>query len=176
MATTDLLLVKPVDNLGNEGEQVKVRAGFARNYLLPRGIGIPVTRANRKQIEVLRARAEVRRKQELEVANAFAAKLAAVKVAIAVKTGPGGKVFGAVTAQDLVTRLKAEGIELEKKQISLHSPARSLGQHTTRVRLHPDVTVDFEFEIVSENPIEDASADEQPKKERTEEQTSEKQA
>ena len=160
MATTNLLLVKPVDNLGNEGEQVKVRAGFARNYLLPRGIGIPVTRANRKQIEVLRASAEVRRKQELEVANALAAKITSVKVAIAVKTGPGGKVFGAVTAQDIANRLKDEGIALDKKQIFLHSPARSLGQHKTRIRLHQDVVVDFEFEIVSENPIEEAPAEE----------------
>jgi len=163
MATTNLLLVKPVDNLGSEGEQVKVRSGFARNYLMPRGIAIPVTRANRKQIEVLHARAEVRRKQELEVANADAAKLAAMKVAIAVKTGPGGKVFGAVTAQDLVNRIKEEGMTLEKKQVFLHTPVRSLGKHQTRIRLHQDVTVDFEFEVVSENPIEEAPAEE-PKK------------
>jgi large subunit ribosomal protein L9 len=164
MATTNLLLVKPVDNLGSEGEQVKVRAGFARNYLLPRGIAIPVTRANRKQIEVLRARAEVRRKQELEVANATAAKLATIKVAIAVKTGPGGKLFGAVTAQDLVNRIKEEGLPLEKKQVYLHTPVRTLGKHTTRIRLHPDVTVDFEFEVVSENPIEEAPVAEEQKK------------
>jgi large subunit ribosomal protein L9 len=163
MATTDLLLIKPVDNLGNEGQQVKVRAGFARNYLLPHGIGIPVTRANRKQVEVLRARAEVRRQQELEVANATAAKLAAIKVAIAVKTGPGGKVFGAVTAQDLVNRIKEDGLTLEKKNVYLHTPVRSLGKHTTRIRLHQDVTVDFEFEVVSENPIEEAPAEEDKK-------------
>jgi large subunit ribosomal protein L9 len=163
MANTNLLLVKPVDNLGNEGEQVKVRAGFARNYLLPRGIAIPVTRANRKQIEVLKARSEARRKLELEAANEQATKLAAIKVAIAVKTGPGGKVFGAVTATDLIARIKEEGIALEKKQVSLHSPVRSLGKHTTRVRLHADVVVDFEFEVVSENPIEEAVAEEAPK-------------
>jgi len=163
MAKTHLLLVKPVDNLGNEGEQVKVRAGFARNYLLPRGIAIPVTRANRKQIEVLKARSEARRKLELEAANEKAAKLAAVKVAIAVKTGPGGKVFGAVTATDLIARIKEEGIALEKKQVSLHTPVRSLGKHTTRIRLHADVVVDFEFEVVSENPIEEAVAEEAPK-------------
>ena len=169
MATTDLLLIKPVDNVGNEGEQVKVRAGFARNYLLPRGIGIPVTKANRKQIEVLRARSEARRQLELEAANQISAKLAGIKVAIAVKTGPGGKVFGSVTAQDLVARIKEEGIVLEKKQISLHTPARTLGKHTTRIRLHADVVVDFEFEIVSENPIEEVAAEEQPKPQQTEE-------
>jgi large subunit ribosomal protein L9 len=156
MANTSLLLVKPVDNLGSEGEQVKVRAGFARNYLLPRGIAIPVTRANRKQIEVLHARAEVRRKQELEVANADATKLAAIKIAIAVKTGPGGKLFGAVTVPDLISRIKEAGLTLEKKQVSLHAPVRSLGKHQARIRLHADVTVEFEFEVVSENPIEQA--------------------
>ncbi len=156
MATTDILLLKPVENLGNEGEQVSVRAGFARNYLLPHGIAIPLTKANRKQVEVLRARSEARRKAELEGAKALATKLEAVKVAIAVKTGPGGKVFGSVTATDLIARIKEDGIELDKKQVSLHTPARALGKHTTRIRLHPEVSVDFEFEIVSENPIEDS--------------------
>lgn len=180
MATSNLLLVKPVDNLGNEGEQVKVRAGYARNYLMPRGFGIPVTRANRKQVEVLRARAEVRRQKELEGANQIAAKLATFKIAIAVKTGPGGKVFGSVTAADLIARIKEEGIALEKKQIQLHSPIRSLGKQTTRVRLHQDVVVDFEFEIVSENPIiedeseapakEEAKAEESAKEEKPQQQ------
>ncbi|MFA5258260.1 MAG: 50S ribosomal protein L9 [Opitutales bacterium] len=159
MATTDLLLLKPVENLGNEGEQVNVRAGFARNYLLPHGIAILVTKSNRKQIEALRARSEARRKAELDGAKEIAAKLEAIKVAIAVKTGPGGKVFGSVTAQDLLARIKEEGVELEKRQISLHTPAHTLGKHTTRIRLHSEVSIEFEFEIVSENPIEDASAD-----------------
>ena len=163
MATSNLLLVKPVDNLGNEGEQVKVRAGFARNFLLPRGIAIPVTRANRKQVEVLKARSEARRKLELEAANEKATKLAAIKVAIAVKTGPGGKVFGSVTSVDLIAKIKEGGIELEKKQVSLYTPIRSLGKHTTRIRLHQHVTVDFEFEVVSENPIEEPVAEEAPK-------------
>jgi large subunit ribosomal protein L9 len=159
MANTDLLLLKPVENLGNEGEQVTVRAGYARNYLLPLGIGIPVTKANRKQIEVLRARGEARRAAELDAAKARAEKLQGISVAIAVKTGPGGKVFGAVTAQDLIDRLKQEGIELEKRQVSLHTPARTLGKHTTRVRLHAEVVVEYSFEIVSENPIEEVPAE-----------------
>ena len=157
MATTQLLLIKPVEDLGHEGEQVTVKAGYARNYLLPRGIAIPVTRANKKQMEVLRARSEARLRSELESAQAKAAKLESIKVALAVKTGPGGKVFGAVTAQDLINRLAEEGVELEKKQISLHTPARSLGKHSTRVRLHAEVVVDYEFEIVSENPIEESA-------------------
>lgn len=160
MATTDLLLIEPVENLGDEGEQVNVRSGYARNYLLPKKIAIPVTRANRRQIEVLKARGEARRLKELEGSKALAEKLGSLSIAIAVKTGPGGKVFGSVTAQDLIARIKEEGVALDKKQVSLHTPARTLGKHTTHIRLHPEVSVDFEFEIVSENPIEETTAPE----------------
>jgi len=155
MATTELLLLKPIEDLGNEGDQVSVKSGYARNYLLPHNLAVPVTRANKKQIEVLQARRDERLRKELEGANELKGKIEKVSVAIAVKTGPGGKVFGAVTAQNLIERLAEDGIELDKKQVSLHTPAKSLGKHTTRIRLHPEVSVDFEFEIVSENPIEE---------------------
>jgi large subunit ribosomal protein L9 len=162
MATTELLLLKPVENLGNEGETVSVRAGYARNFLLPHGIAIPVTRANRKQIEVLRARSDARRQAELEAANLVGEKLKSINIAIAVKTGPGGKVFGAVTAADLISRLGEEGVKLEKRQVSLHTPAHTLGKHITRIRLHKEIVVDFEFEIVSENPIEEVAVEAAP--------------
>lgn len=155
MANAELLLLQPVEELGNEGDTVTVRAGYARNYLLPRGLAIPVTRANRKQIEALKDRSEKRRATELESAQAIAAKLEPINIAFAVKTGPGGKMFGAVTAQDLIGRLAEEGVSLDKKQVSLYTPVKSLGKHTTRIRLHPEVQVEFEFEVVSENPIEE---------------------
>ena len=119
------------------------------------GLAIPVTRSNRKQIEALRTRAEKRLQSELEGAQALAKKLEGLSIVFAVKTGPGGKMFGAVTSQDLVAKIAEHGVELEKKQISLYTPVKSLGKHTNRIRLHPDVSVDFEFEVVSENPIEE---------------------
>ena len=155
MANAELLLLKPVENLGIEGDTVSVKSGYARNYLLPRGMAIPVTRANRKQIEALRDRAEKRQASELESAQALAEKLEAIQIVFAVKTGPGGKMFGSVTAQDLIDRIKEHGIDLDKKQVSLYTPVKSLGKHTTRIRLHPEVSVQFEFEVVSENPIEE---------------------
>ncbi|MEX0332501.1 MAG: 50S ribosomal protein L9 [Puniceicoccaceae bacterium] len=159
MANAELLLLQPVENLGNEGDTITVKTGYARNFLLPRGLAIPVTRANRKQIESLKDRAEKRRAAELESAQQVAAKLETIKIVFAVKTGPGGKMFGAVTAQDLVTRIAEEGVELDKKQVSLYTPVKSLGKHSTRVRLHEDVTLDFEFEVVSENPIEEGEGE-----------------
>jgi large subunit ribosomal protein L9 len=156
MAYSEVLLVKPVDGLGGEGDQVKVRAGYARNYLLPRSIAVPVTAANRKQVEALKQRRAVRETQELNDANAIAAKLAKTSLAFAVKTGEGGKMFGAITATDIHEKLTAAGFNLDKKRIHLHTPVKTLGQHTVKVKLHSDVSVDVNFDVVSENPIETA--------------------
>jgi large subunit ribosomal protein L9 len=159
MAHAELLLLQQVENLGDEGDTITVKSGYARNFLLPRGLAIPVTRANRKQIESLRTRAEKRREDELAGAQAIAKQLEGINVVFAVQTGPGGKMFGAVTAQDLISRIAEQGVELEKKQVNLYTPVKSLGKHTTRVRLHPEVSVDFEFEVVSENPIEEEESE-----------------
>jgi large subunit ribosomal protein L9 len=154
MANTEVLLIKPVEHLGGEGEQVKVKSGFARNYLLPQKLAVPVNQSNRRQIEALRKAREQRETKELDAAQALAAKIGGAHVAIAVKTGEGGRMFGAVTAADLQGRLQEEGIEIDRKRIGLYTPIKSLGRHTTRIKLHPEVVVDFEFDIVSENAIE----------------------
>ncbi|MEX0320789.1 MAG: 50S ribosomal protein L9 [Puniceicoccaceae bacterium] len=155
MPNAELLLLKPVEDLGNEGDTVTVKTGYARNYLLPRGLAVPLTRSNRKQIEALKERAAKRAQDELEAAQATATKLEAIQIVFAVKTGPGGKMFGSVTAQELIDRIGENGVELEKKQVNLYTPVKSLGKHVTKVKLHAEVTVEFEFEVVSENPIEE---------------------
>ena len=153
MANSEILLVKPVDGLGGEGDQVKVRAGYARNYLLPRGIAVPLTGANRKQVEALKKRRALREAEELSGARELAGRLEKVALAFAVKTGEGGKMFGAVTAADIHDKLTAAGITLEKRRIHLHTPVKTLGKHTVKVKLHADVTVELNFDVVSENPI-----------------------
>ena len=147
-------MVKPVENLGGEGEQVKVKAGYARNFLLPQGLAIPLTASNRKQVESLRKRREERESKELAASQQIAGRIQKTHVAIAVKTGEGGKMFGAVTAQDLYDRLTEAGIEVDRKRIQIHTPIKSLGRHSTRIRLHEDVVIDFEFDVVSENVVE----------------------
>jgi len=156
MALSEILLVKPVENLGGEGDQVKVRAGYARNYLLPRGIAVPLTTANRKQVEALKKRRAEREAQELGGAQELAKKLEKKSLAFAVKTGEGGKMFGAITANDIHEKLAADGLEIDKKRIHLHTPVKTLGQHTVKIKLHADVTVELNFDVVSENPIEAA--------------------
>ena len=153
MANSELLLIKPVDGLGSEGEQVKVKTGYARNFLLPKKLAVPVTRANRKQIEALQAAREDRLAKEKSAAQVLSEKLQKVHIAIAVKTGPEGKLFGSVTVADIQKRLEEEGIVLDRKKLSMPAPVKSLGQQTISIRLHPDLKIDLEFEVVSENPI-----------------------
>lgn len=153
MSHTEILLIKPVEGLGAEGDQVKVRNGYARNYLLPRKIAVAITASNRKQVESLKQRRAVREAQELDGAKALAAKLEAANIAIAVKTGEGGKLFGSVTANDVFEKLVAAGIEIEKKRIHLGAPVKTLGKHEASIKLHAEVTVALSFDVVSENPI-----------------------
>ncbi len=161
MANNQVLLLKPINGLGAEGDTVTVRAGYARNFLLPRKLALPVTQANKKQVEALLKAREDREKKELDEARALGEKVAATSIAIAVKTGEGGKMFGAVTANDLIERLKEEGIELNKKQLGLPAPIKTLGSHSAAVKLHPDVSVEVNFEVVSENPIDEGAEEEE---------------
>ena len=122
MATTVVLLVQPVEGLGGEGDQVKVRAGYARNYLLPLGIAVPLTSANRKQVESLKRRRAEREMSELNGAQELGKKLEKTSLAFAVKTGEGGRMFGAITSQDIYDKLVASGMEIDKKKIQLFTP------------------------------------------------------
>jgi len=174
MAYSEILLLKPVDGLGAEGDQVRVRAGYARNFLLPRSIAAPVTKANRKQVESLKKRRAERELKEVDNAKELAKKLEKTSIAFAVKTGEGGRMFGAITSNDLYDKLVQSGIEIDKKRIHLFTPVKTLGKHEVKIKLHADVTVDLSFDVVSENPIvpvaEEAPAPERKfeRRERTE--------
>ena len=168
MAYREVLLVKPVEELGGEGDQVRVRAGYARNFLLPRGIAMPLTTANRKQVEALKKRRAEREQTELTGAQELSKKLEKTSLAFAVKTGEGGRMFGAITAQDVHEKLTAAGFTLEKKRIQLFTPVKTLGKHTVKVKLHADVSVELAFDVVSENPIEPAAIEPAPEVQYTE--------
>ncbi len=159
MAHQSILLTKPVENLGGEGDKVSVRAGYARNFLFPRKLAIPATRSNERQVEALQKRRAEREAKEVGHARELAEKIEAMHPAFAVKTGEGGKMFGAITAGDLHEKLRENGIEVDKKKVSLYNPVKSLGGHSTRIRLHPEVSVDLKFEVVSENPIEEEASE-----------------
>ena len=158
MANHEVLLLKPVDGLGAEGDQVKVRAGYARNFLLPQGMAMPLTQSNRKRVDALKKARALREAKELDGAQALAKQIEKTSIAIAVKTGEGGKLFGAVTVNDIHEKLTAAGITLEKRRIHLGSPIKTLGKHEVKIKLHADVSVELSFDVVSENPIEPAAS------------------
>ncbi|MDR0418450.1 MAG: 50S ribosomal protein L9 [Puniceicoccales bacterium] len=149
MATADILLLQKVDHLGYEGDEVTVRAGYARNYLLPKRLAIPVTRSNRKQIDALRIRRAEREAKELQEAKELAEKIRVLIITFSVKTGERGKMFGAVTANDLVHKFAEHGIAVDRKKIHL-DPVKHIGQCTAKIKLHREITIDFVFDVVSE--------------------------
>lgn len=161
MANSQVLLLQPIDGLGAEGDTVTVRAGYARNYLLPLRQALPITQANKKYVDSLLKAREEREQKEIETARELGEKIKNLHIAIAVKTGQGGKMFGSVTAGDLMGRLQEEGIELVKKQLGLPQPIKELGSHLVPIKLHRDLEVELKFEVVSENPIEEEAASEE---------------
>ena len=148
MATANVLLIKPIPGLGAEGDEAKVKAGYARNYLVPQKLAVPLTAANRKQIESLKAAKAAREQSEVEAAEELKGKLEAIHIAVQVRAGEEGKLFGAVTAQDLYEHIQKEGIELDRKKIQLQAPIKTLGKHSTQIKLHSEVVFEFEFEVV----------------------------
>lgn len=156
MPQTEVLLVEHIDNLGSEGDVVKVRPGFARNFLLPRGKAVPLNHANKKRLDALKVSRAARESENLQKAQEIANKLADTTVAVAVKTGAGGKLFGSVTANQLLEKLEEKGFKLDKRHFSNFKPVKELGPIPVSISLHKEVSVEIKLEVVSENPIEEA--------------------
>lgn len=155
MPNTEILLVEPVENLGSEGDIVKVRPGYARNYLFPQEKALPLNQANKKRLDALKVARAAREAEEIQGAQEIASKLNDVSIAVAVKTGSGGKLFGSVTAQHLLEKLDEKGFKLDKKHLVKFVPIKELGQTEVTCQLHKDITAQFKVEVVSENPIEE---------------------
>ena len=156
MATTEILLVQHIHNLGSEGDVVKVRPGYARNYLLPQKKAVPLNLANKKRLDALKVARAARETEELQKSQEIASKLKEAKIAVAVKTGAGGKLFGSVTINHILEKLSEKGFTIDKKHIKCFCPIKKLGISKVTVSLHNDVDAEIEVEVVSENPIEDS--------------------
>ncbi|MDR1413450.1 MAG: 50S ribosomal protein L9 [Puniceicoccales bacterium] len=153
MATTEVLLLKYIKNLGSEGDQIKVRAGYARNYLFPNELALPLTYTNKKQIEALQRAREIREKHDLGQAQTLADQLSHTSLAIVVKTGENGRMFGAVTAKEICDHFAQKGVSVDKKKIHLNAPIKEVGRHKILVKLHADVSLELQIDVVSENPM-----------------------
>ena len=114
MSTTEILLVEHIQNLGAEGDVVKVKPGYARNFLIPQKKAVPLNMANKKRLDALKVARAARETEELQNSQDIANKLKETSVAVAVKTGAGGKLFGSVTANHILEKLNEKGFILEK--------------------------------------------------------------
>jgi large subunit ribosomal protein L9 len=146
----EVILREHVDNLGRRGEVVKVAAGYARNYLLPRKLALAVTETNKRQIERERAAAEARDLEEQAQAEAFSQRLSQTEVEIARRVGENQTLYGSVTSADIAQVLLAKGFEIDKRKIQLPDPIKSLGEVTVPVRVHRDVTAQVKVKVVPE--------------------------
>lgn len=144
----EIILKEDIEKLGKAGDVVEVKPGFARNYLLPRKLAVESSAANLKLIEVDKKKAQKRISEELKGAEELAKKLSALSCSIPVKVGDDDKVFGSVTSADIAKALEAEGINIDKKKITLDEPIKALGVYTVPVKIHKDVTAQLKVWVV----------------------------
>ena len=161
MATTTVLLREDVDHLGARGEIVKVKAGFARNYLLPRRLAVEATPGNVKQIEAERAALLKREARERSTAEAQSAQMKDLRLNFERKVGEHGLLYGSVTAMHIADALKEKGYEVDRRRVHLSEPIKETGEYTVSVRLHRDVTVEIPVTVNGEGGAQTAGAAEE---------------
>jgi large subunit ribosomal protein L9 len=146
----DVILRQDVDKLGQAGDMVTVKDGFARNFLLPQGLAYLATEGNKRRLESERAQKGRKHAAEVAASKDVASRLEAVSLTFTMKAGEGDKLFGSVTAGDVADRLKSEGFSVDKKAIELDEPLKALGVYKIPVRLHPEVKPEVRVWVVRE--------------------------
>jgi large subunit ribosomal protein L9 len=146
----EVILREDINTLGKAGELVRVKPGYARNYLLPQGLAYEATEGNKKRIAAETRARTTRHQAERADAERAAATLSAVQLRLAGKAGEEGKLFGSVTAQDIADELGRQGHQVDRRRIELEHPIKTLGEHTVAVRLHPDVHAEVRVSVVAE--------------------------
>lgn len=146
----EVILREDVKSLGKAGALVRVKPGYARNFLLPQGLAYEATSGNKKRIEAETKARDTRAAHDRTEAQATAAKLGAVAITIAAKSGEGDRLFGSITAQDIADQLAKAGHPVDKRKIDLSHPIKQLGEHTVPVRLHAEVQAVVRVTVVAE--------------------------
>ncbi|HTH50751.1 MAG TPA: 50S ribosomal protein L9 [Pyrinomonadaceae bacterium] len=162
MATTTVLLREDLDTVGGRGEVVKVKAGFARNYLLPQGLATLATKGNIKQIE--QEREALLKKAAIEKATAEAQReqMESIALEFTRKTGDHGTLFGSVTSMDIAEALKAKGYEMDRRRIQLKDAIKETGEYTVSVKLHREVSVPISVTVKGEGGELAPAAEDKP--------------
>jgi large subunit ribosomal protein L9 len=149
MALTEVILREKIENLGSEADVVKVKAGFARNFLIPQGKAYEATKGNLLQITNLQAARAKRETEELNEAQELAGKIARMKPKFTLDVGKNGKAFGSVTSIDIHKALEDKGIVIDRTAIQLDKPLKSTGRTDVEVKVHPDVTTSVTITVAA---------------------------
>lgn len=143
-----VILLQDVKALGKKGELVNVNDGYARNFILPKKLGVEANSKNLNDLKLQKAHEEKRAQEILEEAKELGVKIAAAQVTVKIKTGEGGKIFGSVSSKEIAQAAKEQlSLEIDKKKMNLPSPIKSLGTHMVPVKLHPKVTVELKVVV-----------------------------
>ena len=163
MATSEVILTEAVPSLGAEADIVKVRAGYARNFLIPGGKALEVTPASLRKINNLKAKRAEREAREINEAEAIASKINKLRLTLKLEPGETGKAFGSITAADLLARLSTEinDLVLPKHAIVLDRPLKESGEHQIVVKIHPEVTATLRIEIAAAPKVEQPAEEEE---------------
>src|SRR5688572_7689530 len=153
MAHTKVLLREDVDDLGARGEIVRVRAGYARNYLLPCNLAVEATTGNVKGIEQERAALLKKEAKERATAESQSQQIGSLAVEFKRKAGEQGALYGSVTSMDVAEALKERGYEIDRHRIHLREPLKRLGEYSVPIRLHREVTIDLQVKVVAEGEV-----------------------
>ena len=144
-----IILTQEVSGLGAPGDVIEVKDGFGRNYLLPQGFAIPWTRGAEKQISVIKRARSAREIRDLSHANEVKAQVESLKVNLSVRAGDGGRLFGSVTAAEVVDAVKAAGGPmLDRRRVELPGHIKSIGAYDVKVKLHPEVTAKIALNVL----------------------------
>lgn len=170
MPTTEVILTEKIESLAAEGDVVKVKAGYARNYLIPRGKALEVTPATLKRLTTLKAKRAEREAKELNEAEELSRRINKLKITMELETGEQGKAFGSITAADLAEKIKAElKVELDRHRIQLEKPIKDTGAHEVAINLHHGVIAKLNVnvkakgaEVAKEAKEEEAKTEEKP--------------
>ncbi|CAN5265197.1 50S ribosomal protein L9 [soil metagenome] len=157
MANTNVLLREDIDNLGARGEIVKVKAGYARNYLLPRKLAVAATAGNVKQIEAERAALLKREAKERGTAEEHAAQGKSLSLNFERKVCEHGILYGSVTSMDIAEALREQGYEIDRRRITLREPIKETGEFSIGIKLHRDVTIEVTVIVTGEGGAQTAT-------------------
>lgn len=157
--SVQVILREPIENLGRRGDVVKVANGYARNYLLPRKLALPVTESNRRQVARERIVADARDAAEKDAAEAFAKRLEQVTVVVVRRVGQNDTLYGSVTNSDIAAGLAEQSFEVDRRKIQLDEPLRQLGSHQVNVKVHREVKTAITVRVVKEGAEAEPEAD-----------------